>query len=168
MADNFPDLGKDDDQVDEEDIKNHGVEISITTLKQCIKAYGLRRREPDYDVNEIRAAIDDIVDGYGSSQGYRAVWHTLQLKGLHVPRIVVQEILKEIDPEGTEMRKSHILKRRSLVGALLIWALEMEQWQLFKLSSETLPTAIDTYHRPVINILRHGGVSCKSLARHGG
>jgi hypothetical protein len=36
--------------------------------------------------NEIRAAIEDIVDGYGSTQGYRAVWHTLQLKGLRVPR----------------------------------------------------------------------------------
>jgi hypothetical protein len=32
--------------------KNHGIEISITTLKRRIKAYGLRRREPDYDVNE--------------------------------------------------------------------------------------------------------------------
>lgn len=131
MADNFPDLGEEDDQVDEEDIvryyffkgftyeeirmflqKNHGLEISITTLKRRIKAYGLRRREPDYDVNEIRAAIEDIVDGYGSTQGYRAVWHTLQLKGLRVPRIVVQEILKEIDPEGTEMRRAHRLKRR--------------------------------------------------------
>ena len=120
MADNFPDLGEDDDQVDEEDIvrhyffkgftyeeirmflqKNHGLEISITTLKRRIKAYGLRRREPDYDVNEIRAAIEDIVDGYG-----------LQLKGLRVPRIVVQEILNEIDPEGTEMRRAHRLKRR--------------------------------------------------------
>ncbi|CAB3979164.1 Hypothetical predicted protein [Paramuricea clavata] len=131
MADNFPDLGEEDDQVDEEDIvryyffkgftyeeirmflqRNHGLEISITTLKRRIKAYGLRRREPDYDVNEIRAAIEDIVDGYGSTQGYRAVWHTLQLKGLRVPRIVVQEILKEIDPEATEMRRAHRLKRR--------------------------------------------------------
>ena len=49
---------------------------------------------------------------------------------------------------------------KSLVGVLLIWsqtwALKMEQWQLFKLSSETIPTAIDTHHRPVINELRHG------------
>ena len=133
MADGFPNLGDDDqdDQFDEEEVVryyfyrgftyeeirrflkiNHGLEISITTLKRRMKAYGLRRRMPDYEVGEIRAAIENILDGYGSMQGYRAVWHTLQLKGLRVPRIVVQEILREIDPEGTQLRKAHRLKRR--------------------------------------------------------
>ena len=36
----------------------------------------------------------------------------MHLKVLRVPGIVVQEILKEIDPEGTEMRRAHRLKRR--------------------------------------------------------
>lgn len=133
MADEFPSLGVDnqDDEFNEEEVVryyffrgftyeeirkflqiNHGHEISITTLKRRIKAYGLRRRMPDYDVGQIRAAIENILDGYGSIQGYRAVWHTLQLKGLRVPRIVVQEILREIDPEGTQLRKAHRLKRR--------------------------------------------------------
>ncbi len=124
MADRFPNLGDDDqdDQFDEEEVVryyfyrgftyeeirrflkiNHGLEISITTLKWCMKAYGLRRRMPDYEVGEIRAAIENILDGYGSMQGYRAVWHTLQLKGLRVPRIVVQEILREIDTEDTQL-----------------------------------------------------------------
>ena len=52
---------------------------------------------PDYDVGQIRAAIENILDGYGS---------------IHVPRIVVQEILREIDPEGTQLRKARRLKRR--------------------------------------------------------
>ena len=138
MADKFPNFGDDnqdavsqDDEFNEEEVVlyyffrgftyeeilnflqiNHGLEISITTLKRRIKAYGLKRRLPDYNVGQIRAAIENILDGYGSIQGYRAVWHTLQLKGLHVPCIVVQEILKEIDPEGTQLRKAHRLKRR--------------------------------------------------------
>ena len=138
MADEFPNFGDDnqdavsqDDEFNEEEVVryyffrgftyeeirnflqiNHGLEISITTLKRRIKAYGLKRRMPDYDVGQIRAAIENILDGYGSIQGYRAVWHTLQLKGLRVPRIVVQEILREIDPEGTQLRKAHRLKRR--------------------------------------------------------
>ena len=40
------------------------------------------------------------------------MWHTLEMEGLRVPRIVVQDILKEIDPEGTELTKAHRLKRR--------------------------------------------------------
>ena len=127
MADGFPNLGDDDqdDQFDEEEVVryyfyrgfpyeeirrflkiNHGLQISITTLKRRMKAYGLRRRMPDYEVGEIRAAIENILDGYGSMQGYRAVWHTLQLKGLRVPRIVVQEILREIDPDWNTAKES--------------------------------------------------------------
>ena len=42
----------------------------------------------------------------------RTAWHTLELGGFRVPRIVVQEIIRELDPEGTGLRKSHRLKRR--------------------------------------------------------
>ena len=45
-------------------------------------------------------------------QGYRSIWHTLQLRGKRVPRIVVQELLWEIDPEGSELQKAHRLKKR--------------------------------------------------------
>ena len=34
------------------------------------------------------------------------------MEGLQVPRIVVQETLEELDPEGTERRKAHRLKQR--------------------------------------------------------
>ena len=44
--------------------------------------------------------------------GYRTVWHTPELEGFRVPRIVVQEIIRELDPEGTELRQSRCLKRR--------------------------------------------------------
>ena len=92
--------------------KNHAIEMSIRTLKRRIKSYGLRRRQAEYEIAHVREAIENIVDGHGSLQGYRAVRHTLQLKGLRVPRIVVLEILREIDPEGTEQRRAHRLKRR--------------------------------------------------------
>lgn len=53
-----------------------------------------------------------MLDGPGCIPGYRHVWHTLQLKGYQVPRIVVELLLRELDPEGCEMRKQHKLKRR--------------------------------------------------------
>ena len=38
--------------------------------------------------------------------------HTQQLRGTRIPRVVVQEPLREMDPEGTETRKGHCLRRR--------------------------------------------------------
>lgn len=34
------------------------------------------------------------------------------MEGLRVPRVVVQDILRKLDPQGTELRKAHRLKRR--------------------------------------------------------
>ena len=92
--------------------KHHDVKMSIRTLKRRIKSYGLRRRQPDYDLDSVHAAIQDLIDGPGSMQGYRSIWHMLQLRGIRVPRVVVQELLREIDPEGTELRRAHRLRRR--------------------------------------------------------
>ena len=62
----------------------------------------------------MRESIPRIRNGPGCLQGYRSVWHTLQLRGKRVPRIVVQELLREIDPEGSELRKVHRLKKRNI------------------------------------------------------
>ena len=37
----------------------------------------------------------EIINGPGSSGGYRTIWHTLEMEGLRVPRIIVQDMLKE-------------------------------------------------------------------------
>ena len=42
----------------------------------------------------------------------RHVWHSLQLKGYQVPRQVVELLLRELDPDGSQLRKRHKLKRR--------------------------------------------------------
>ena len=46
--------------------------------------------------------------------GYRTVWHTLELEGFRVPRILVQEIIRELDPEGTELHKVTLLKKEAI------------------------------------------------------
>ena len=56
------------------------------------------------------------MSGPGSCGGYRTVWHTLQMEGHQVPRKIVEDMLREADPEGTEMRKRHRLKRRVYVN----------------------------------------------------
>lgn len=93
--------------------KNHSIAMSIATLKRRVKAYGLKRKNPDYDIQVVRAKITSILDGPGCIGGYRHVWHTLQMQGITVPRNIVQNILKELDPEGTAERRAHKLKRRT-------------------------------------------------------
>ena len=92
--------------------KNHGIEMSLSTLKRRIKQYGLRRQRPDYDIDDERESIQSIINGPGCLQGYRSAWYTLQLRGKWVPCIVVQELLRETDPDGSELRKAHRLKKR--------------------------------------------------------
>ena len=52
------------------------------------------------------------MDGPGCCQGYCSIWHTLQRRGVRVPRSAVEEIVRELDPEGAKERKAHRLRRR--------------------------------------------------------
>ena len=80
--------------------KYHGITLSIATLKRSLNVYNLKRRNPVYDVDFVRDKIKSLLDGPGCMGGYRHVWHTLRLQGIQVPHSVVQNLLKEIDPEG--------------------------------------------------------------------
>ena len=90
----------------------HNIGISIRTLRRRLRKYGLQRKNPEYDVNLVTEEVQAILDGPGCIPGYRHVWHTLRLRGYQVPRIVVQLLVRELDPEGCEMRRQHKLKRR--------------------------------------------------------
>lgn len=98
--------------------KRHHHEISYSTLLRRLSAYGLKRRDffknPRRDgiIEEARRRITSLISGPSSCCGYRSLWHTLEIEGLRVPRIVVQDIIKELDPEGSKLRKAHCLKRR--------------------------------------------------------
>ena len=66
------------------------------------------------DDKTIRRAIEKEMEGPGKLSGYRSIWHALRLRHhIHVPRDLVSEILKEIDPAGVEERRARRLKRRT-------------------------------------------------------
>ncbi|CAB4004246.1 Hypothetical predicted protein [Paramuricea clavata] len=93
--------------------KYHGINHSMSTLKRRLREYGLKRKNAvDIDDNDIVEAIHKNYKVQVVCQGIEGMWHTLQLKyGLCVPRDKVQRILKELDPNGTEERKLHRIKR---------------------------------------------------------
>ena len=108
--------------------KNYNYSISYSTLLRKLKQYGLSRRNLNREnqVGDVRKRIEEIVSGPGSAGGYRSDWHTLELEGLRVPRIIVQLLLREIDPEGVAAPKAHRLKIRlySNPGPNYAWHLD--------------------------------------------
>ena len=88
----------------------------MRTLKRHLRSLGLRKKgnAAIIDNNTIRAAIQEEINGPGELSGYRSIWHALRLRHhIHVPRNLVAEIMKEIDPSGVKERRARRLKRRT-------------------------------------------------------
>ena len=92
----------------------------MSTLLRILKLYGLRRRHqaplPNQLLELAYQRIISLTQGFGSSNGYRYIWHILNRDGIQIPRIRVQQMLKEIDPEGSELRRRHQLKTQIYVN----------------------------------------------------
>ena len=80
----------------------------------------------DFNEQEVRERITREIDGPGSVSGYRSMWHTLQREGYMVPRQTVEDLLKELDPEGCRIRRAKRLRRRVYVnpGPNYCWHLD--------------------------------------------
>ena len=106
--------------------KYHEVHLSLRTLKRRISSYGLKRKNANSDVQAVRRRIQQKLDGSGCLVGYRSMWHTLRMEGYMVPRVVVQTLLKEMDPEGCKQRRAKRLKRRiySVPGPNFCWHID--------------------------------------------
>ena len=80
-----------------------GIVMSKRTLIRRLKKYGLIRRGfqiSDDLYNSVRIRILQLLNGSHSSCGYRSIWHTLRMESIHIPRNVVEHLLRELDPEG--------------------------------------------------------------------
>ncbi len=99
-------------------LKNeHSINISVRTLKRRLKACNLSKRREHICEEQVRDIIRGEMRGAGCLAGYRKMWHILKLKHhLHVPRKLVQRILKELDPEASNLRKNRMLKRRQYLS----------------------------------------------------
>ena len=103
--------------------KFHGIKMCVRTLKNRLRHYELRRRMTPYDINIVREKIREEINGPACTAGYRSIWHTLHLENIQVPRCVVSELMRELDPEGCQQRKAQRLQRRKhfAPGPNYIW-----------------------------------------------
>ena len=107
--------------------KQDGVQMHVRTLKRKLKDLGLKRKAANYDEDIVRELIKQETQGAGSLAGYRYIWHALRLRHhVNVPRSQVASIMKEIDPQGVQERRSRRLKRRAYVsyGPNFCWHLD--------------------------------------------
>lgn len=130
--------------------KYHDTHISMRTLQQRLYNLGLKRRNISYNREEVRQAIIDHCNGPGSSGGYRSVWHALSLKGLHVPRGVVAEIYREVDPDGTVERRAKRLQRRRYVNPGPNFAWHADGYDKLKPYGFPIHGCIDGFSRRLI------------------
>ena len=70
--------------------------------------------------------LESNLAGPASSNGYRANWHSLQSRGIQIPRNLVQILQKQLDPAGTHLRRRNRLKRRvySNIGPNFSWHID--------------------------------------------
>ena len=97
--------------------KYHSEEMSLSPLKWHVKWLGLKQHNPQYNLNLVRDTVRVLLDGPESSRGYRSIWNSLQMNGMRVPRIVIEQLVRELDPGGGQGRKAHRLKRRTYQNA---------------------------------------------------
>jgi hypothetical protein len=128
----------------------HDIKISIRTLKRRLRAYGLKRREPDFDIDVVRQKIRDLINGPGCIAGYRQVWHTLRMQGITVPRLIVQKTLQELDPEGSAEWKAHSLKRRVYHNVGPNYAWHCDGYDKLKPFGFPVHGAIDGWSRKIL------------------
>ena len=93
----------------------HNIVMSERTLKRRLRQYGFKRKDSNITEYALYQVIEDeVAIGPAASLGYRGMWHHLRASfSIRCKRDTVMEMLREIDPEGTENRRARRLVRRN-------------------------------------------------------
>ncbi len=134
--------------------KHHNIVINQRTLKRRLKDYGLSRRHEVDD--ELRRWVRDIIlleikNGPDSLNGYRTMWHILRIRHhINVPWHVVEQILREVDPQGVEERKHRCLKRRTYVSPGPNFCWHIDGYDKLKPFSFSIHGCVDGFSRRIL------------------
>ena len=72
------------------------------------------------------------------------------MTGFHVPQYTIQTLLRDINPEGTESRRRHRLRRRVYSNLGLNYAWHIDGHDNLKPFGSVIHGAIDGYSRKVL------------------
>ena len=90
--------------------KFHGITVSLRTLKRRLAGHRLNKIGSDISDASFQVIIEREVNGPSSLKGYRNTWNKLRVTfDIKVPRDKVIEILHNIDPVNSALRKARKL-----------------------------------------------------------
>lgn len=104
----------------------HGISISLKTLKRRLKSLELYRRKNYTDLEIVIRHLKNDILGYGQLHGYRMQHQRSLQANLVVTQDTIRHALKVIDPVGVDHRLRKRLKRRvySNPGPNYLWHLD--------------------------------------------
>lgn len=107
----------------------------------------MERKSTEFDEDQVRDRIQREIDGPGCLAGYRSMWHTLRCEGFMIPRSKVASILRELDPDGCEERRTH---RRSYINPGPNFCWHLDGYDKLKLFGFPIHGCIDGFSRKMI------------------
>ena len=129
----------------------HNVHMSLRSLKRKLKSLSLSRQKDYSPLATVRAAIQEELKGPGQHYGYRSMWQTLRLKySLTVKRDDVMALMRELDPQGIQLRASRKFVKRvySSDGPNHVW--HVDGYDKLKPYGFGISGCIDGYSRKVL------------------
>ena len=90
---------------------------SLSSLKRRLAFFGINYVRYDIDIEEVENALKEEMEGLGQLLGYRAMQRKVREQHqLPVPRNLVYDVMKMVDPEGMERRANVGIKKRRRGG----------------------------------------------------
>ena len=130
----------------------HGIVLCVRTIKRVLKRLNLKRASKRHQspVELIIQAILDEHDISGSFLGYRQLTQRLRRKyNLNVTRDIVMNYVRVIDPEGVDLRRRRLKRRKyASPGPNFLW--HVDGWDKLAPFGFYIHGAIDGYSRRIL------------------
>ena len=135
---------------------------SIATLARRLKQFQISYVDYTTDVDKVQEAVQTELDGPGKLLGYRAMNLKLRTEhGIQVPRHLVHNVMKELDPDGLEdrsLKKKAKRRKKPFVSDGPLWLLSLDGHdKLCGYQNWTFPLGVygcmDTFSRKIVFLL---------------
>ena len=131
----------------------HGYQVSLSTIKRRLREKGCKKRalvtarSPRSDVYQ---AVLEELRGCGSLMGYRRVHRSLLSKGIICRREDIRKMMKDIYPEGVDLRRRRRLRRREYTSPGPNFAWHIDGHDKLKLYGFCIHGCIDGFSRKLL------------------
>ncbi|XP_074656822.1 uncharacterized protein LOC141910031 isoform X2 [Tubulanus polymorphus] len=131
-------------------LSNFGITISERHLKRQLNRLGLKRNN-NYVLNDVTAAVEVELAGSGCCMGYRAMSQRLRQRyGIRAPRSLVSNILQNLDFEGVQNRTHGVLRRRRYFNKGPNYLVHLDGYDKLKPFGFPIHGCIDGFSRRIL------------------